>query len=110
METFNRYLQMVKNFLYKLYVDFKNSIRQVSIDGINWTALIALHAVTVPSLFALMTDMTDVTPPIDMVIILWSAMALLYFKSILERNSVSQIIIGVGFILQSVAMALIFFK
>ena len=110
MESVNTYLEVIKNFFNKIYIDFKNSIRQVSIDGINWTALIALHAVTVPSLFALMTDMTDVTPPIDMIIILWTAMALFYFKSILERNSVSQIIIGFGFILQSIAMALIFFK
>lgn len=110
METFNNYLTVVKNFFSTLYVDFKNSIRQVTIDGINWTALIALHAVTIPSLLALMTDMTDVTPPIDMVIILWAAMGLFYIKSILEKNVVSLIIIGIGFIMQSVIMALIFFK
>jgi len=110
METVNKYLDTVKNFFKSLYVDFKNSIRQVSIDGINWTALIALHAVTIPSLLALMTDMTDVTPPIDMVIILWAAMGLFYIKSILEKNVVSLIIIGIGFIMQSVMMALIFFK
>lgn len=110
MENVNKYLDTVKNFFKSLYVDFKNSIRQVSIDGINWTALIALHAVTIPSLLALMTDMTDVTPPIDMVIILWAAMGLFYIKSILEKNVVSLIIIGIGFIMQSVMMALIFFK
>jgi hypothetical protein len=110
METLNKYLELVKNFFNKLYTDFKNSIRQVSIDGINWTALIALHAVTVPSLLALMTDITDVTPPIDMIVILWAAMGLLYIRSILERNVVSIIIIGMGFIVQSVMMALIFFK
>jgi hypothetical protein len=110
METLNKYLELVKNFFKKLYTDFKNSIRQVSIDGINWTALIALHAVTVPSLLALMTDITDVTPPIDMIVILWAAMGLLYIKSILEKNVVSIIIIGMGFIVQSVMMALIFFK
>jgi hypothetical protein len=100
----------IKNYLKKLWLEFKSSIRQVSIDGIGWTGLIALHAVTIPSLFGLMTGLTDNTPPIDMVIILWSAMALFYVKAILERNVISLVIIGLGFIMQSILMALVFFK
>lgn len=103
-------VEKFKTFLNKLWIEFKASIRQVSIDGIGWTGLIALHAVTVPSLFGLMTGITDHTPPIDMVIILWAAMALFYIKAILERNFVSLIIIGMGFIMQSILMALVFFK
>jgi hypothetical protein len=106
----NIIINRVKEFCNKLWLEFKSSIRQVSIDGIGWTALIALHAVTIPSLFGLMTGLTDNTPPIDMVIILWAAMALFYIKAILERNFVSLIIIGMGFIMQSILMALVFFK
>ena len=104
------YIHYVKEFCLKLWIEFKQSIRQVSIDGIGWTGLIALHAVTIPSLFGLMTGLTDNTPPIDMVIILWAAMALFYIKAILEKNIVSLIIIGLGFIMQSILMALVFFK
>ena len=104
------YIDIAKQFCHKLWTEFKQSIRQVSIDGIGWTALIALHAVTVPSMFGLMTGLTDNTPPIDMVIILWASMALFYIKAILERNFVSLIIIGMGFIMQSILMALVFFK
>ncbi len=100
----------IKNYLKKMWLEFKSSIRQVSIDGIGWTGLIALHAVTIPSLFGLMTGLTDNTPPIDMVIILWAAMALFYVKAILERNVISLVIIGLGFIMQSILMALVFFK
>jgi hypothetical protein len=100
----------VYNFAKRMWLEFKSSIRQVSIDGIGWTGLIALHAVTVPSLFGLMTGLTDNTPPIDMVIILWAAMALFYIKAILEKNVVSLVIIGLGFIMQSILMALVFFK
>ena len=104
------YIENAKTFFHNLWIEFKQSIRQVSIDGIGWTALIALHAVTIPSLFGLMTGLTDNTPPIDMVIILWAAMALFYIKAILEKNVVSLIIIGLGFIMQSILMALVFFK
>lgn len=108
--NYKTYYTSIKTFFAKLWLDFKLSIRQVSIDGIGWTALIALHAVTVPSLFGLMTGLTDNTPSIDMVIILWSAMALFYIKSILEKNVVSVVIIGLGFVMQSILMALVFFK
>ena len=104
------YIDSAKQFCLNLWVEFKQSIRQVSIDGIGWTALIALHAVTIPSMFGLMTGLTDNTPPIDMVIILWAAMGLFYIKAILERNVVSLVIIGMGFIMQSILMALVFFK
>jgi len=57
-----------------------------------------------------MTGLTDNTPPIDMIIILWAALGLFYIKSILERNFVALNIIGFGFIGQSILMALIFFK
>jgi len=108
--SFSVLKEMVVNFVDKLWVEFKASIRQVSIDGIGWTGLIALHAVTIPSLFGLMTGLTDNTPPIDMVIILWAAMALFYIKAILEKNVISLVIIGLGFIMQSILMALVFFK
>jgi len=104
------YIDYIKQFCNKLWIEFKQSIRQVSIDGIGWTGLIALHAVTIPSLFGLMTGLTDNTPPIDMVIILWAAMALFYIKAILDRTVISLIIIGLGFIMQSILMALVFFK
>lgn len=100
----------VKDFAKGLLKEFKNTIKQVSIDGIGWAALIGLHLVTVPSLVGLMYGLTDYTPPIDMIVILWGSLGLFYIKSILEKNIVSIVIIGLGFLAQSVMMALVFFK
>lgn len=110
METLAMIPTKIKEFFQRLWLDFKSSIRQVSIDGIGWTALLCLHAVTIPGLLGLMIGLTDRTPPIDMVLILWASMGLFYVKSILEKNVVSLIILGFGFIAQSVLMALVFFK
>lgn len=106
----DKILDYTSELFNKLWAEFKSSIRKVTIDGIGWAALLALHAVTIPSLLGLMTGLSDKTPPIDMVIILWAALGLFYFKSILEKNVVSIVIIGLGFIMQSVLMALVFFK
>jgi hypothetical protein len=97
-------------FFNRMWLEFKASIRKVTIDGIGWTALLTLHAVTIPTFIGLMTGLSDKTPPIDMVLILWVGLGLFYFKSILEKNIVSIIIIGLGFIAQSILMALVFFK
>ena len=106
----NKVVDYIKSFFNRMWIEFKTSIRKVTIDGIGWTALLTLHAVTIPTLIALMTGLTDKTPPVDMVLILWIGMALFYLKSILEKNVVSIVIIGLGFIAQSVLMALVFFK
>ena len=104
------FLGRVKLIFKGLVKEFKNSIKQVSINGINWAALIALHLVTVPSLVGLMAGLTDFTPPVDMVLILWGALTLFYIKSIVERDMVGIVILGLGFVAQSVMMALVFFK
>lgn len=105
-----QFVSTIKSIVLKSWIEFKNSIKQISIDGIGWAALIGLHLVTVPSLVGLMYGLTDYTPPIDMVIILWGSLGLFYVKSILEKNIVSIVIIGMGFLAQSVMMALVFFK
>ncbi len=106
----SKIVDTAKNLFNRLWLEFKASIRKVTIDGIGWTALLTLHAVTIPTLIGLMTGLSDKTPPIDMVLILWIGMGLFYFKAILEKNIVSIIIIGLGFIAQSILMALVFFK
>ena len=103
-------IDSVRSFVKRLVTDFGNTIKQVTIDGIGWTALIALQAVTIPSLLGLKAGLTDNTPPIDMVIILWVAMGLFYLKALLEKNFVALFIMGLGFIGQAMIMALIFFK
>jgi len=109
-DIFNNIEASLKTLGKKLASDFNSVIKQVTVDTLGWTGLVALQAVTVPSLLGLMTGLTDNTPPIDMIIILWAALGLFYIKSILERNFVALNIIGFGFIGQSILMALIFFK
>jgi hypothetical protein len=41
---------------------------------------------------------------------IWTTLGLLFFKAVLTRDLLNIITIGVGFLLQATAMALIFFK
>lgn len=102
------------NFLNKLYqyvVDFiSNKLGKVSADTLGWMANIALHCATIPSLLALMTGVTDKAPSVDLVLMLWASLGLLFFRAVVLKDLLNIVTIGVGFMLQAMALVLIFFK
>lgn len=108
---------MEKGFVYhiaKWYRYFtmflQSKLNKISADTLAWITNIVLHCVTVPSLLALMTGLTDKTPPVDIILMLWTALALLFFRAVLLKDLLNIITIGVGFMLQAIALILIFFK
>jgi hypothetical protein len=90
--------------------DFKEKLTHVSSETVHWLAVLCLHAATAPNLIGLMFGMTDTMPPIDIVAIIWSALLLLFLKAVLQNDRLNMVTIGLGFMAQAVAMALIFFK
>ena len=89
---------------------FENKLGKMSAETLGWLANISLHCATIPSFFALMTGLTDKPPAVDLVLMIWTTLGLLFFKAVLTRDLLNIITIGVGFLLQATAMALIFFK
>jgi hypothetical protein len=87
-----------------------NRLGKISAETLGWVANICLHAATVPSLLAFMTGVTDITPSVDVVLILWAALGLLFFRAVLLRDLLNIVTIGVGFMIQAVTLVLIFFK
>jgi hypothetical protein len=82
----------------------------VSAETLGWLAVIAIHAATIPSLLAVMTGLTDKMPGADLILLAWTGLTLLFIKAAVQKDMLNIITIGVGFIIQSVLMVLIFFK
>lgn len=105
---------IILNFFKTLYqniIDFLfNKLSKISADTLAWIANIALHASTVPSLIALMTGVTDKPPPVDIILMIWTTLGLLFFRAVLLKDILNIVTIGVGFMLQAGAIALIYFK
>jgi hypothetical protein len=99
----NTIIEFVKDFFY-------NKLGKVSAETLGWLANIALHCATIPSFFALMTGITDKPPAVDLVLMIWATLGLLFFKAVLLKDLLNIVTIGVGFIVQAAVMALIFFK
>jgi hypothetical protein len=76
----------------------------------SWLTVVILHAATIPSLFAVMIGVTDIMPPIDMTLMIWTALVLLFVKASVKHHTLNILTIGLGFVVQATLMALIFFK
>ena len=114
LEQYMQYIrEPLANFWQKFTVacrEFFTNLSKTSIESFGWVGVLCMHAVTIPTLLGIMSGVTDDTPPIDMVLILWAGLAMLYTKAIIQKDMVNIVLIGMGFIGQAILMALVFFK
>ena len=85
-------------------------VSHISAETFGWLAVIVLHSATVPSLLAVMSGLTDKMPAVDLVLLCWGGLTLLFVKATVQKDMLNVVTIGLGFIIQAVMMALIFFK
>lgn len=93
---------------FKDFIQTKISV--ISAETFGWLAAIVLHASTVPSLLAVMAGLTDRLPGVDLVLLVWTGLTLMFIKATIQKDMLNIVTIGIGFIIQAVMMALIFFK
>jgi hypothetical protein len=101
--TFDKSLEVAKDFVV-------NQFSRISAETLGWMAVIVLHGATIPSLLAVMSGLTDRMPGVDLVLLVWTGLTLLFVKAAVQKDMLNMVTIGIGFILQAVLMALIFFK
>jgi hypothetical protein len=94
--------------------EFKEAVtegaQRVSSDFLSWLAILLLHAATLPGLVAVMSGLSDQLPPIDLVLMVWTALALLFVRAAVIKDMLNIVTIGFGFMLQAGMVALIFFR
>jgi len=100
----------MKTTLEELKTFVTTKISHISAETFGWLAAIVLHASTIPSLLAIMSGLTDRLPGVDLVLLVWTGLTLLFVKAAVQKDMLNIVTIGVGFIVQAVLMALIFFK
>lgn len=103
MITFNDIVTISKDFVV-------NKFSAISAETFGWMAVIVLHSSTIPSLLAVMSGLTDRLPGVDLVLLVWTGLTLLFIKAAVQKDMLNLVTIGVGFIAQAGLMALIFFK
>lgn len=98
----------------KLAVDATNTVKEhlvtVSAETLGWIAVILIHLATIPTLIAILTGLTEKTPPVDLVLATWAGLFLFFVKAAISRDLLNIVTIGLGFAIQASIMALILFK
>jgi len=85
-------------------------VANISATSLHLISVILLHSSTLPTLLSLMFGISDKTPILDMVLILWAALFAMFIQALIQKNQLIVTVITVGFMVQSVIMALIFFR
>ena len=95
----------------KKWVDWLAAhLAPVSSETLAWLAVVFIHSATIPSLIAVLTGLGDGMPTVDMVLLTWIGLVCLFAQAAVQKNMLQIITISGGFMIQSVLMALIFFK
>lgn len=96
-------LQDIRDFV-------STTFAKISADTLGWISGIVIHAATIPSLIALMSGLSDHTPNLDLVLFMWAGLVLMFLRAVVLKDMLNIVTLGVGFIVQAVMMALIFFR
>lgn len=89
---------------------FFTHVTPASSEMFGWLAVVFIHSATIPTLLAVITGLSDKMPTVDLVLLTWAGLACLFAQAAVNRNMLQLITIASGFMMQSVLMALIFFK
>jgi hypothetical protein len=103
-------MEKVNQFIETVIAMIKEKITHISTETLGWLANIVLHAATIPTFLAVGMGLTDKLPGIDIILLIWGGLTLLFARAIIAKDMLNVATIGVGFIIQAVLLALIFFK
>lgn len=100
----------INNILDQAQIAIKEHFTKISADTMGWLAVILVHAATIPTLMAILTGLTEKTPPVDLVLLAWTGLFLFFVKATIAKDLLNIVTIGFGFFIQACLMALILFK
>ena len=103
MEKFDLILMACKKFVAEKF-------SHLSAEAVGWLAIVFVHCATIPSVISLMIGLSDKLPSLDVVLFLWSGLLLMFIKSLIQRDMLLIITIGLGFFIQAFLLALVVFK
>jgi len=109
-KLFNLFSLFFSSCFNLIWVFVKEHLGKLSSHTLGWITIVLLHLASVPTLMAVLLGKSDKLPPVDLVLFIWCGLITLFFKSLIERNSLYIATICLGFVAQTVMMSLILFK
>jgi len=103
-------IEKINEFTSESAKSLKEQLVTISAETLGWIAVILVHLATIPTLVAILTGLTEKTPPVDLVLLAWAGLFLFFVKATISKDLLNIVTIGFGFFIQACLMALIIFK
>jgi len=103
-------MERLEQMIKELRTVVAEKFKQMSADTIGWIAVMVIHAATIPNFLAVMGGLTDRLPQVDILLMVWTGLALFFIKAVIQKDVLNTLTIGIGFIIQATMLALIFVK
>jgi hypothetical protein len=103
-------IEKINEFTSESARSMKEQLVTISAETLGWVAVILVHLATIPTLIAILTGLTEKSPPVDLVLLAWAGLFLFFVKATISKDLLNIVTIGFGFFIQACLMALIIFK
>lgn len=95
-------------FIIKLK-SYLEGFSKATADTFAWFSILVFNAAIIPTLVSVMAGHTGKMPPMDIVLMIWFGLILFFVRSVILKDMLMTVTIGVGFAVQSILMGVIFF-
>jgi len=106
----NRFLKFVNNVPAAVTIFFKEYFGKISAHTLGWLAIVLCHLASIPTLISVLVAQNDKMPPVDLMLFVWAALITMFFKALIEKNTLYVATICLCFVAQTLIMGLILFK
>ena len=87
-----------------------NTLTKATAETFAWIGIVLIHASLVPTMIAIMSGLSDKMPPVDLILLIWAGLAMLFIRATIIKDMLHIVTIGAGFIVHAAFLALILFK
>jgi hypothetical protein len=88
----------------------KTYFNNLGSNTLQWIGIIIGHCVFLPTALALLTGLSDITPSLDIVILVQAMLMTMFIRSIVVRDNIATVLHGLGWFGQSLLLAMVVFK
>lgn len=88
---------------------FFSSLTKATADSLAWFSILIFNAATIPTFIAVMSGHSQKMPPLDIVIMIWIGLLMYFIRSVILKDMLMTVTIGLGFAAQAIFLGVIFF-
>lgn len=88
---------------------FFSGLTKATADSLAWFSILIFNAATIPTFIAVMSGHSQKMPPLDIVVMIWVGLLMYFIRSVILKDMLMTVTLGLGFATQAILLGVIFF-